>query len=68
MILSRAHTSTRAQQTPLTHSSWIQYHKLTSTTHLKKQADLYLQQRAGQGFCQRFGPVLFCASKLTVVD
>ena len=24
--------------------------------------------RAGPGFCRRFGPVLFCASKLTVVD
>ena len=24
--------------------------------------------RAGLGFCRRFGPVLFCASELTVVD
>ena len=38
-----------------------------STTHLKKQADLYLQQRElDRDFAG--GSVPFCASKLTVVD
>ena len=41
--------------------------ELTSTTYPKKQADLYLQQRElDQDFAG--GSVLFCASKLTVVD
>ena len=41
--------------------------ELTSTTHLKKHADLYLQQRE---LDRDFGggSVPFCASKLTVVD
>ena len=38
-----------------------------STTHLKKQADLYLQRRElDRDFAG--SSVLFCASKLTVVD
>ena len=41
--------------------------ELTSTTYLKKQADLYLQRRElDQDFAG--GSVPFCASKLTVVD
>ena len=41
--------------------------ELTSTNHLKKQADLYLQRRElDQDFAG--GSVLFCASKLTVGD
>ena len=41
--------------------------ELTSTTHLKKQADLYLQRRElDRDFAS--GSVPFCASKLTVVD
>ena len=41
--------------------------ELTSTTYLKKQADLYLQWRKlDRDFAG--GSVPFCASKLTVVD
>ena len=41
--------------------------ELTSMTYLKKQADLYLQQRElDRDFAS--GSVPFCASKLTVVD
>ena len=41
--------------------------ELTSTTYLKKQADLYLQRRElDRDFAS--GSVPFCASKLTVVD
>ena len=41
--------------------------ELTSTTYLKKQADLYLQRRElDRDFAG--GSVPFCASKLTVVD
>ena len=41
--------------------------ELTSTTYLKKQADLYLQQsELDRDFTG--GSVLFCASKLIVVD
>ena len=41
--------------------------QLTSTTYLKKQADLYLQRRKlDQDFAG--GSVPFCASKLTVLD
>ena len=41
--------------------------ELTSTTHIKKQADLYLQWREmDRDFAS--GLVPFCASKLTVVD
>ena len=41
--------------------------ELTSTTYLKKQADLDLQQRElDRDFAA--GSVPFCASKLTVVD
>ena len=39
----------------------------TATPHLKKQADLYLQQRElDRDFAG--GSVLFCSFKLTVVD
>ena len=41
--------------------------ELTSTTYLKKQADLYLQRRElDRDFAGISVP--FCASKLTVVD
>ena len=41
--------------------------ELTSTTYLKKQADLYLQLRKlDRDFAG--GSVLFCASKLTAMD
>ena len=41
--------------------------ELTSTTYLKKQADLYLQWRElDRDFVG--GSVRFCASKLTIVD
>ena len=40
----------------------------TATPHLKKQADFYLRQRElDRDFARGFGPVLFIASKLTVV-
>ena len=43
--------------------------ELKPTTYLKKQADLYLQWRElDQDFARGFGPVLFCVSKLIVVD
>ena len=43
--------------------------ELTSTTYLKKKSRFIpAAARAGPRFCRRFGPVLFCASKLTVVD
>ena len=43
--------------------------ELTSTTYLKKKSRFIpAAVRAGPRFCRRFGPVLFCASKLTVVD
>ena len=39
----------------------------TPTTHLRKQADLYLQQRKTDWDFVG-GSVLFCGSKLTAVD
>ena len=37
-------------------------------THQETSGFISAAAQAGPGFCRWFGPVLFCASKLTVVD
>ena len=71
---SPPHTTVMCAPEPITaHHS----HVRTRANHYRAQAHDIPEEtsgfipaaaRAGPGFCRRFVPVLFCASKLTVVD